>query len=119
MFNFIKRLRRRPTERAIVTKVIETLLARGYALSVDAGDDGWVIHRSTDKAALLDAMFNRQVEVLHAHESKHLPTGWVGFKHGSNGRDFVTHCTPSLTDVLAPTLWIDVHRDGGRSALAT
>lgn len=81
----------RQEERAIVERIVDTALTRGYSVSVcDAfdGDGEVVVKRSQDRAQILGAMFTTEGDLLNFFaDGKRL--GCISFIYG-NGED-VTH----------------------------
>lgn len=95
---------RQAIERAIVTKIIDGLLAAGHAISVDNGADDET-PRSVDKAAILAAMFQTDEETIFVHENRRgpkRPLGWVKLVYGNDGFDVISDYSVNLGAVLMP-----------------
>ena len=85
-------------ERAVVLKLIDTLLAAGFKLSVN---DGQELHPwTTDRAAVIDAIMNTDEDNLRAHSDE--LRGFVYLVYGNSGWDVICDYSTSLEDVLAP-----------------
>lgn len=89
---------RRNIEREVIAALIDDALAEGYSLSVY--DGGAVpLKKSTDKAAILDALFSVDDEYLIVHRGAR----WVGqiqLVHGNDGYDVIADYTPNLDHIM-------------------
>lgn len=95
-------------ERQIAEKVIDCLFAAGYAISVFDGEE-YPLKNSADKAAVLDAMFSTDEDILYAKQpiqidgaNKFKMVGWVQFVYGNDGYDVVADNTVNLEAAIAP-----------------
>lgn len=94
---------RQGVERAIVSRIVDDLLARGYALSVDYGDGDpdYEVARSRDRSAVLGALFACDEERLFVHrEGQERPFAWIFLVYGNDGWDVVSDYTTNLEDDL-------------------
>lgn len=99
----------RAIEQAIITKAIDDLLAAGYSLGVNDGEET-VLKRCTDKATILKAMFSTDEDLLlvywgslghpEGHEGKQ--KGWIRLIYG-NGDSVISDYTTSLETELKGT----------------
>jgi hypothetical protein len=92
-------------ERQICERLVADLLAGGFTVSVDDGEE-ITLRNSTDAAAILGAMFTTDQDMLvirHPDRKK----SWVVLIHG-NDRDIISDYGVSIEDVIAPIYkWID------------
>lgn len=103
---------RHSIERDIVGRVVDALLAAGYLLSVDNGGDEDEIEPTTDRAAVLGAMFATDEEWLnvwmhrpHAGQRHLRPHGEVYLVYGNDGgHGVVNDYTGNLDGVLQPVI---------------
>jgi hypothetical protein len=89
---------RQEVERKIATAVVETLLAAGFGLSVDNGDNGereFEIKNSKSAKAVLKAMFQTDDEKLYTTKDGRLD-GYVYFVYGNCGWDVISDYTLNL-----------------------
>lgn len=86
---------RQKVEREICTAVVDALLAAGFTISVDNGGDSNELSDSSDRVAILAAMFLTDDEYLHAGKDGH-PVGWVRFIYGNDGYDVMSDYTVNL-----------------------
>ena len=78
------------TETQVATKLVQFLLARGYALSVNDGEET-TVHMSKNEQEILSAMFTTDEEILYVNctvTNKML--GYIELIYG-NGADCVIH----------------------------
>lgn len=99
-------------ERVIRERVVADLIAAGYALNVDNGDNNGEDYElpapSKDPAAVLAAMNQTDDERLYVWtdapaenpEDDHKPMGWVLFVYGNDGYDVVSDYTTNLETAL-------------------
>lgn len=86
---------RQEVERKIATAAVKSLLAAGFALSVDNGGDEHEIDHSIDENAILAAMFLCDEDRLHV-QTKDSSIGWVYFVYGNDGWDVISDYTVNL-----------------------
>lgn len=89
---------RQEVERKIATAAIDGLLAAGFTISVNDGDETTLEH-SVDKAAILGAMFTTDEDLLIACRHKR-GIGWVKFIYGNDGWDVISDYTTNLETPL-------------------
>ena len=78
------------TETQVATKLVQFLLARGYALSVNDGEET-TVHMSKNEQEILPAMFTTDEEILYVNctvTNKML--GYIELIYG-NGADCIIH----------------------------
>jgi hypothetical protein len=93
---------RQLVEREICTAVVDALLAAGFSISVDNGDNSdreYEIANSTDKDAILKAMFLTDDEHLYV-ERNGKRFGWVYFVYGNDGYDVLSDNTINLEEYI-------------------
>jgi hypothetical protein len=95
---------RQLVEREIATAVVDSLLAAGFALSVENGDDE--IFASGDAATILAAMFLTDDERLYA-EKGGKDFGWVYFVYGNDGWDVINDYTVNLEPFIGEGTAVD------------
>lgn len=101
---------RQKVEREIATQVITDLLAAGYSLGVNDGEECTIKH-STDKAAILKAMFTTDEDWLLVYEPEDMTKAqmedestnygaswWVRFIYGNDGWDVVSDYCVALEE---------------------
>lgn len=87
---------RRKAERAIAKAVVQAFLDAHFVLSVDNGGNEpgeFEITKSSDKAAILAAMFLTDDEYLMVHDPTTTGSqviGWVRFVYGNDGWDVIS-----------------------------
>lgn len=92
---------RQAIERRIVCKVVDDLLALGHEISVNYDESEDVVHRSTDRAAIVGALFACDIERIYVHRAgEEEPFGWVLAVYGNNGPDVVSDYTTNLDAAL-------------------
>jgi hypothetical protein len=82
-------------EKRIARKVVDVLLAAGFALSLNNGGDEYEIKNSTDASAIKAAMFATDEERLYAMQCDRC-VGWVYFVYGNDGWDVICDHTVNL-----------------------
>lgn len=95
--------RRIRTEGRICAHLVERLLAAGYRLSVDDGEETTVV-RSRDRGAILEGLFTTdsdRILVYTPGAARH--AGWVSLVYGNDGHDVISDYTTSLTEELKAT----------------
>lgn len=91
---------RQSIEQTIARKIVDVLLAAGFLLGVNDGEET-VVQRSRDKKAILDALFNTDEDYLYVYEDddKNDPTNvlyderpdyWVRLVYGNDGWDVMS-----------------------------
>lgn len=91
---------RQRIEQTITRKVVDVLLAAGYLLGVNDGDET-VVHHSTNKKVILDALFNTDEDYLYVYEDDdkgdptnvlydERPNYWVRLVYGNDGWDVIS-----------------------------
>jgi hypothetical protein len=91
-------------ENAIINKTLDVLLAAGYSLEVNDGEET-TTPITTDKAMLLEAMYTTDEDYLYCSKSINgdfVRSGYVWFVYGNDGHEVIADYTVSLEDVLAP-----------------
>ena len=99
---------RQELERRIAQAAIRQLLAAGFTLGVNDGEET-TIHHSTDADAIEKAMFTTDEDVLlvykadddPAAEDYLLPNYWVKFVYGNDGYDVISDYTSALDQHLS------------------
>jgi hypothetical protein len=88
---------RQKVEQTIARAVVDALLAADFVLGVNDGGDEPVITGSSDKAAILEALFNTDEDYLLAkkRDDSHFK-GWVRFVYGNDGWDVISDYTVNL-----------------------
>lgn len=97
-------------ERRIVRKVVDDLLAKGYALATDQGDHRFYgeCNPSRDRAVILHELMQVDEEHLGVFDAKDAtgvervcqPFGWIYFVYGNDGYDVISDYTTNLEDQL-------------------
>lgn len=94
-------------ERAIVERIVDDALARGYRVSVFNGGEEAELTRSGDRPAILGAMFATCEESLRfygqATETTQVGLGFVLLVYGNEGWDVISDHTdtPTMRRLLA------------------
>ena len=95
------RERIRRTERAVVAAIVDDAIAAGMTVTVWDGD-AYPLASSTDRAAVLAALFSVDEESLVLRDrSSGVRVGTVWLVHGNDGWDVIHDHSASLTDLLA------------------
>lgn len=95
---------RQKLEKQIVSKTVEVLLAAGYLLSVNDGEQ-IVVNKSEDAERILGAMFTTDEDQIIAYDRNAdltVEAGSVGFIYGNDGYDVMNDHSMSLAEVLKP-----------------
>lgn len=87
-------------EHALACIVVADALSRGYMLSVYEGE-GWAIKRSTDAAAIMEALGSTDSDLITARTADGERVGSVWLIYG-NGCDLIS----DSTDTPAVDLWL-------------
>lgn len=91
-----KRSLRRDCEERIAKLVIADLLACGYSLDMNDGEDT-TVKDSVDAKAIFAAMFTTDEDRLFVHKpGKPRSLGWVLFIYGNSGPDVINDYTTNL-----------------------
>lgn len=89
-------------EKHIAKATIKALLAQGWSLSVNDGEET-TVDRSVDAAEIFAAMFSTDEDYLLVHrDNSPQQFGWVRFIYGNDGPDVINDYTTNLDEVLAP-----------------
>lgn len=86
---------RQKVEREICTTVVDALLAAGFTISINNGDDADELSNATDKAKIVASMFLTDDEYLMAIRNDKV-FGWVRFIYGNDGPDVMSDYTTNL-----------------------
>ena len=85
-------------ERAVVLKLIDTLLAAGFEISVNDGEERHPF--TVSRAAVLDAVMNTDEDWLNVRrDGRH---GWVYLVYGNSGWGVICDYHMWLEELLAP-----------------
>ncbi|WP_234053660.1 MULTISPECIES: hypothetical protein [unclassified Xanthobacter] len=99
--------RRIMAERRMCTALVTAALQRGYAVSVNDGED-WVVKRSKDRSAILAALFTTDEDTIMLRSDDGRKVGWFRLIYGNDGYDVVSDysdnslCEAIWTEVLGP-----------------
>jgi hypothetical protein len=93
--------RRIEIEKIIVAKTVETLIAAGFQVSVNNGEE-ITVRRSTDAAAVCAALGTTDEDSIHLRKADGVRAGFVLFVYGNEGNTVICDHSTSLEDVLAP-----------------
>lgn len=85
-------------DRLVATRVVVDLLAAGYLISVNDGEET-ILVASNDEAAILEAMGTTDEEWLTAHKDGRNACVFIVY---GNGCDCISDCSVSLVHVLQP-----------------
>src|SRR5947209_3359249 len=77
--------RLRDIERQIASKIVTDAIEAGYNISVCDGGRTFAIQNSTDREAILAAMFRPDGETLFLFRENGCPVGWVCLAYGNTG----------------------------------
>lgn len=80
-----------PAERRIATALVDALLAQGWSLSVEDGEE-WTVKRSRDRAEVLDALATTDLDRLRARDELGAVVGTVLLIWG-NGSHLISDYT--------------------------
>lgn len=94
--------RRIRVEQKTVRKLIDIVLAKGYTISVNDGEE-WVLLRSQSVQAVCDAMMTTDEDKWQVRREDQTPVGEVWFVYGNDGYDVVTGYTvsPDMEEMVA------------------
>lgn len=93
--------RRIRTEGKIARKAAEALIAAGFTVGVNDGEET-VLKRSTDMGAIVAALFSSDEDYLLAYDAAGKKVGWVYLVYGNSGYDLISDYSVNLTDALRP-----------------
>lgn len=86
-------------EAIVCARAVSDLLAAGYEIKVDNGDD--VTERLSERDAVLREMFACDDDLLRIYRKKK-SIGWVRLIYGNGGFDVISDYTTNLESVLKP-----------------
>jgi hypothetical protein len=94
------------TESRIAARLVDDALRAGYSVSVYDGE-AWPLKRSTDRAAILDALASTDLDTLKFRDSAGEFKAWVTLIWG-NGCDLLSDWsdTPATEVVIAGALQV-------------
>jgi len=94
--------RRIRVEQKIVRKLIDIVLAKGYNISVNDGEE-WVLKQSRDKTTICNAMMTTDEDVWQVRTTSGDLAGKVWFVYGNDGYDVVADYTaiPAMEEIMA------------------
>jgi hypothetical protein len=92
-------------ENEICTAVVDALLAAGFAIAVDNGDEE--SKPTTDRAAILEGMFQTDQEHLYAYAGNGKFFGWVFLEYGNDGYDVISDYTVNLDSLIGQGTAVD------------
>lgn len=97
----------RDEERRLAEALVDSALAKGYAVSVFDGMET-TLRRSSDRAAILEAMASTDADTLRFHDAAKGYLGWVRLIWG-NGRDLFADWTdlPLVNELVEPLAFPD------------
>lgn len=94
---------RRLVELAIVRKAAADLIAAGYLITVDDGDDE-PVRKSKDIDAIMDAAFAVDEAYLYVYSGEgQAKCGFVRLIYGNTGWDVISDHSVNLEEALKPT----------------
>lgn len=94
----------RKIEQRVIDQLLDEMLAAGFAISVDYGDDDeYEVSQSTDKAEILKALWACDEEILH-YRGKDPLSGWIRLIYGEDGYDVMQDYTVNLDAFIPKTL---------------
>lgn len=91
------------TEKRIVVKTVECLLAAGLQVSVCDGEDT-TLKNSNDKTAIIAALFTTDDDYLFVRADSGAGRRMVHFVYGNDGWDVINDYSVSLETVIKPAL---------------
>lgn len=97
---------RQMVEREIATKVVDVLLAAGFQIQVDNGDDEPPAY-STNREGILADMFLTDEEHLYVGNFDADVYGWVYFVYGNDGWDVMSDYTTNLESFIGEGTAVD------------
>jgi len=94
--------RRIRVEQKIVRKLIDIVLAKGYNISVNDGEE-WVLKQSRYKTTICNAMMTTDEDVWQVRTTSGDLAGKVWFVYGNDGYDVVADYTaiPAMEEIMA------------------
>jgi len=87
-------------ETKIMGRTVDALLAAGYSLSVNDGEET-TVKRSRDRDEIIGALWTTGEDYIIPHEANGARAGFVWLIHG-NGVDVISDYSENLEPVLAP-----------------
>ena len=97
----ISTARRIRIEGKIATKLVETLIAAGFKITVNDGDEN-VCVKSTDVNAIVNSMFTTDEEYLFAYNDTHNNGVTVYLVYGNDGYDVISDYSLKLSKFIEP-----------------
>lgn len=91
--------RRIAIEKQIARATIKALLAAGYIVTMNDGEED-TVEQSTDAAAIYAAMMTTDEDYLIAHTVTGQRVGYIYFVYGNDGYDVISDYTMSLETVM-------------------
>ena len=94
---------RQEVERKIADKVIECILAKGFLIQVNDGEEDCT-GRIEDPAAISSAMYSTDEDILYVYlnETVKFAIGYVHFIYGNDGYDVIHDYTTNLEEIIKP-----------------
>lgn len=93
--------RRIRTEGKIAGKIVDAILAAGFTVGVNDGEET-VLRRSTDRNAAMQALFSTDEDYILAYNAAGKKIGSVFMVYGNDGYDVVNDYSTSMTDIMRP-----------------
>jgi hypothetical protein len=95
-------LQRIETEGKVARKAVDALLAAGFTVGVNDGEET-VLKHSTSVNEIMGALFSTDWDYLYAYDATTKKrVGWVHLVYGNEGHDLVSNYTTNLEDAIAP-----------------
>jgi hypothetical protein len=92
---------RQAVERHLVRQFIRDAIRLGFTLSVDDGEDGYFIERSSDPKAVLKACLQMDEDRIYVYPKGSTDrVGWVYFVYGNEGFDVLSDYTLGIVEEL-------------------
>lgn len=96
--------RRIKAEKRIAAALVEGSLKRGYAISVNDGEE-WVVRRSTDKVEIMASMFSTDEDYIHLRTASGEKVGYFYLVYGNCGHDVVSD---SSANEVCDAIWQEI-----------
>jgi hypothetical protein len=98
----------------VVTTAVYELLEHGFALTVDAGGQDWVLSHCRDAETVLKHMLHAKDERLIVMSGDRM-LGWIHFMYDGKPSEVIVSHTGALTEYIPETLGlVDTFRELGR-----
>lgn len=95
-------IKRIETEGKVARKAVDALLAAGFTVGVNDGEET-VLKHSTSVNDIMGALFSTDWDYLYAYDAETKKrVGWVHLVYGNDGTDLVSDHTTNLEQTLAP-----------------